>query len=85
MPMVEAADLILCAGYDPIEMRTGWRDPWDPATARVTIGPREATLGRRLCAGRANWHADVPEAFDATVQVRYNHRGAPGRVRITII
>ena len=55
----------------------------DPATARVTIGPRERTLGRRLTAGRATWHADVPEAFDATVQVRYNHRGAPGRVRLT--
>ncbi|MEL6335224.1 MAG: thiamine pyrophosphate-binding protein [Pseudomonadota bacterium] len=26
-----AADLILSLGYDPIEMRTGWRDPWDPA------------------------------------------------------
>jgi acetolactate synthase-1/2/3 large subunit len=35
MPMVEAADLIICAGYDPIEMRTGWRDPWDPRTKRV--------------------------------------------------
>jgi acetolactate synthase-1/2/3 large subunit len=30
LPLVAAADLILCAGYDPIEMRTGWRDPWDP-------------------------------------------------------
>ena len=30
LPLVAAADLILCVGYDPIEMRTGWRDPWDP-------------------------------------------------------
>lgn len=28
------ADLIVLVGYDPIEMRTGWRDPW-PAGARV--------------------------------------------------
>ncbi|MEI8146972.1 MAG: thiamine pyrophosphate-binding protein [Alphaproteobacteria bacterium] len=28
MPLVEAADLIVLAGYDPIEMRAGWRNPW---------------------------------------------------------
>ena len=35
LPLVERADLVLLAGYDPIEMRTGWRDPWDPADKRV--------------------------------------------------
>ena len=55
----------------------------DPATARVTIGPREQTLGTSLTARVANWHADVPSEFDATVQIRYNHRGAPGRVTLT--
>ena len=30
----------------------------------------------------ANWHGDVAGEFDATVQIRYNHAGAPGRVRI---
>ena len=35
MPLIEAADFILLAGYDPIEMRTGWRDPWDAADKRV--------------------------------------------------
>jgi len=32
---VKEADLILLVGYDPIEMRTGWRDVWDPAKQRV--------------------------------------------------
>ncbi|WP_051988388.1 thiamine pyrophosphate-binding protein [Bosea sp. UNC402CLCol] len=27
-PLIEAADLIVLAGYDPIEMRQGWRNPW---------------------------------------------------------
>ncbi len=27
-PLMEAADLIVLAGYDPIEMRQGWRNPW---------------------------------------------------------
>jgi len=29
LPFVQNADLIICAGYDPIEMRVGWRDVWD--------------------------------------------------------
>ncbi|MGJ4948747.1 thiamine pyrophosphate-binding protein [Bradyrhizobium sp. HKCCYLS20291] len=32
---VKEADLILLVGYDPIEMRIGWRDVWDPAKQRV--------------------------------------------------
>ncbi len=35
LPFVEQADLIICAGYDPIEMRTGWREVWDPAQINV--------------------------------------------------
>ncbi len=35
MPLVQQADLILCLGYDPIEMRTGWRDAWDPRQQNV--------------------------------------------------
>ena len=39
-PLIEAADLIVCAGYDPIEMRAGWCDPWDPAkTIEFTAVP----------------------------------------------
>ncbi len=35
LPFIEASDLILCVGYDPIEMRPGWREIWDPARTRV--------------------------------------------------
>ncbi|SFD48549.1 acetolactate synthase-1/2/3 large subunit [Sulfitobacter brevis] len=35
VPFVQSADLILCVGYDPIEMRPGWRDVWTPASHRV--------------------------------------------------
>ncbi|MEZ5824897.1 MAG: thiamine pyrophosphate-binding protein [Geminicoccaceae bacterium] len=35
MPVVEEADLVILAGYDPIEMRVGWQHPWDPAKKRV--------------------------------------------------
>ncbi|KAE9631456.1 thiamine pyrophosphate-binding protein [Parasedimentitalea maritima] len=29
LPLLRDADLVICIGYDPIEMRTGWRDVWD--------------------------------------------------------
>lgn len=35
LPLVEAADLIVLAGYDPIEMRPSWQSPWDPAASKV--------------------------------------------------
>ena len=35
LPFVRAADLVICVGYDPIEMRPGWREVWDPAETRV--------------------------------------------------
>ncbi len=33
LPVFAEADLVIAAGYDPIEMRPGWQDPWDPAKA----------------------------------------------------
>jgi acetolactate synthase-1/2/3 large subunit len=35
LPLVAQADLVLAIGYDPIEMRTGWRDAFDPARQTV--------------------------------------------------
>ncbi|WP_390910896.1 thiamine pyrophosphate-binding protein [Pseudosulfitobacter sp. SM2401] len=35
LPLVQSADLIICAGYDPIEMRPGWRNVWDPRKVNV--------------------------------------------------
>lgn len=28
LPFIQSADLVILAGYDPIEMRAGWRNPW---------------------------------------------------------
>ena len=41
LPVVAASDCIVLAGYDPIEMRIGWRDPWDDG-ARVIDLPAVA-------------------------------------------
>ena len=41
LPVAAASDCIVLAGYDPIEMRIGWRDPW-PEGARVIDLPAAA-------------------------------------------
>ncbi|MGF1551314.1 MAG: thiamine pyrophosphate-binding protein [Paracoccaceae bacterium] len=33
LPAFAEADCVLALGYDPIEMRAGWRDPWTPSRA----------------------------------------------------
>ncbi|WP_371687478.1 thiamine pyrophosphate-binding protein [Thalassococcus sp. S3] len=35
IPLLQEADLVLGIGYDPIEMRTGWREIWDAGRQRV--------------------------------------------------
>ena len=35
MPLIEEADFILLVGYDPIEMRNGWRSIWNTAEKNV--------------------------------------------------
>ncbi|NQW09220.1 MAG: thiamine pyrophosphate-binding protein [Alphaproteobacteria bacterium] len=47
LPLLKDADLVILAGYDPIEMRVGWRDVWSPATQRVidiTAAPNTAYM-----------------------------------------
>jgi tRNA-specific 2-thiouridylase len=64
----------------------------DPTIARVTLGTRKETLRQDLSAAGAAWHCDIADYvhradadgwFRATVQIRYNHAGAPGAIRIT--
>lgn len=39
MPVLEKADAILLLGYDPIEMRIGWRNPWAKDKTVIEITP----------------------------------------------
>ncbi|MEX0305698.1 MAG: thiamine pyrophosphate-binding protein, partial [Leisingera sp.] len=44
LPLVREADLVLSIGYDPIEMRPGWRNVWDVETQNVIdIAPEANT------------------------------------------
>ncbi|MEP2718159.1 thiamine pyrophosphate-binding protein [Pseudophaeobacter sp.] len=44
LPLVQQADLILGLGYDPIEMRPGWRNIWQPDQQRMIDITPEANL-----------------------------------------
>ncbi len=45
MPVLEKADVVLLLGYDPIEMRIGWRNPWDKDKTVIEITPIARTHG----------------------------------------
>ncbi|XWN33835.1 MAG: thiamine pyrophosphate-binding protein [Devosia sp.] len=45
LPLVGEADLILLIGYDPIEMRVGWREPWPTDANVIDITPVVRTHG----------------------------------------
>ncbi len=51
----------------------------DPASATVTIGPREAALAVGLTAAKASWQGSMPDG-PAVVQIRSGHRGGAARV-----
>jgi len=43
-----AADLVLCLGYDPVEMRDSWIQPWDPKidSAEIAWAPNDHFVHR---------------------------------------
>ena len=54
----------------------------DAATNTVVLGTGEHLRQRKLRADNVNWLVEPPpdKPFKATVQIRYNHRGAPALV-----
>jgi tRNA-specific 2-thiouridylase len=63
--------------------------PWyvvkiDAENNRVVLGPKEEVMSQQLIAANVNWLTDpITEEFDAKVKIRYNHKGAPAKVKIT--
>jgi len=52
MPLIAQADTILLIGYDPIEMRIGWRNPFGPQQSVIDISPTRRDHGMH--------RADIP-------------------------
>ena len=63
LPLVEQSDCIVLAGYDPIEMRVGWRDPW-PNPDRVIEISREPNRHHMHQAG-FNFIGDIGATLQA--------------------
>jgi len=72
LEFVKEADLILLVGYDPIEMRIGWRDVWDPTKQRVV----EFTAARN---DHYMHHATLAFMCDAGEGLRAISRGVEPR------
>lgn len=45
LPLINASDCILLLGYDPIEMRINWRDPWNADANVIDVTPVLRTHG----------------------------------------
>ncbi|MGC9453240.1 MAG: tRNA 2-thiouridine(34) synthase MnmA [Phycisphaerae bacterium] len=54
----------------------------DAESATVTVGTKSEVYSESLTASAANWHCEPQGEFAATVKIRYNHEGAPARVRL---
>ncbi len=87
LPLVRDADLIMLAGYDPIEMRTGWRDAWDPARQHV-IDIQAVSNDHYMHHAGLSFTCDVAPALRAIAEDVAPRAvwpdGAPARARETL-
>jgi len=88
LPLIRAADLVLLAGYDPIEMRAPWREVWDPARQRVVelaAAPNRHDMHRagldalsKDLEPRATWPAGEPAAVKQRLAAGFDRNEAWG-------
>lgn len=71
MPLIASADTVLLLGYDPIEMRIGWRNPFGPDQTVIEIAPTRRDHGMH--------RADVPLTGDLSQTLRALVHDAPRR------
>lgn len=63
MPLVEVSDCVILAGYDPIEMRIGWRDPF--AEGQRVIDIAAVTNDHYMHQAALNFVGDVGASLSA--------------------
>ena len=86
LPLVAQADLILLVGYDPIEMRPGWREIWDPAKQRV-IDIQAVPNRHYMHQAGLSFTCDTGAALSALADVVPNDTwpdGAPAKTRAAL-
>lgn len=75
LPLLRQSDCILCLGYDPIEMRADWMDPWDPAVA-LEFCHAQAEHG--MHGSSLRWVGDVRSAAEALTAAERSAPAWPG-------
>jgi acetolactate synthase-1/2/3 large subunit len=85
LPLLRAADLVIALGYDPIEMRAGWRDPWDPVRC---IEIAHAAPDQYLHQARFAWVSGLAAGLQAVAEGAAPRptwpAGEPARVRAAL-
>lgn len=82
LPLFRAADLVLAIGYDPIEMRAGWRDMAPPATlVEITALPDGHGMHRAGLRIEASPLSVVPRLAEALSGRSGWPQGEPAAVR----
>lgn len=71
LPLIAQADTVLLLGYDPIEMRIGWRNPFGAHQSVVEIAP-----ARR---DHAMHHADIPLVGGMALTLEALRHAVPAR------
>lgn len=74
LPLFKAADLVLLVGYDPIEMRPGWLDPFASAAEIIEISACPADHGMHMATAVIE---ASPRAALTPLLSRFQQRGAP--------
>ena len=88
MPLIEASDLILLAGYDPIEMRHAWCDPWDADAKPViefTAAPHAHGVHRPSLTFVGDIGAGLQAISDSVGPQNTWSNGAPTQIREDLI
>lgn len=73
LPFLRERDLVLLVGYDPIEMRSGWRRPFPPGQTVIEIAAAPNT--HFMHRARISFVTDIAAGLEAL------SRGLPARVR----
>ncbi|MTI00326.1 thiamine pyrophosphate-binding protein [Roseibium sp. RKSG952] len=68
LPFINQSDCILLLGYDPIEMRINWRNPWPDAAPVIDVTPVLRTHG--MHAARVSLRSHIRPAVEALAAAR---------------
>ncbi|UOM34817.1 thiamine pyrophosphate-binding protein [Acuticoccus sp. I52.16.1] len=86
LPLVAEADCVVLIGYDPIEMRAPWRDPWPDDARVIDVTPVVRQHGMHTAG--ATLYGSVSAALKLLQWSGHNHPtwscGTPRRVRLAL-